>query len=166
MGARDPRDEEGARWLGAVSATDIDRSTTRLGDWYVNVLFWKRQVALFASEAPPLPVLVPFARAATWIDPLPTVLLTQLEAHEAPRSFTEQALSEMELRRIAKTPSRRVLGVMNEFKYLAVVYATLGDESGLLALSVRLADTPCGPLCKGPVTPEGELAALIASERG
>jgi len=42
------------------TASAGDRSTTRLGDWYVNVLFWRPQVALFVSDATLLPVLVPF----------------------------------------------------------------------------------------------------------
>jgi Domain of unknown function (DUF6933) len=40
-------------------AGEADRSTTRLGDWYVNVLFWKSQVALFVSETTLPPVLIP-----------------------------------------------------------------------------------------------------------
>ena len=43
--------------VGGLSATDADHSTTRLGDWYVNILFWKPHVALFVSEATLLPVL-------------------------------------------------------------------------------------------------------------
>jgi hypothetical protein len=37
---------------------------------------------------------------------------------------------------------------MNEFKYLAEVDAKHDGESDLLALSMRLAVTPCGPLYK------------------
>jgi hypothetical protein len=151
--------------LGGVTATDDDRSTTRLGDWYVNVLFWRPQVALFVSEATLLPVLVPFAPASNLVDRFPTALLTHLQAHEAPRSFTDQELGEMEPRRLAKTASRRVLGVMNEFKYLAEVHAKLDDESDLLALSMQLAQTPCGPLYKRHISPDRELAALISSTR-
>lgn len=51
--------------IGGVTAPEGDRSTTRLGDWYVNVLFWKPQVALLVNEATLLPVLVPFAPANT-----------------------------------------------------------------------------------------------------
>jgi hypothetical protein len=149
--------------VGGVTAADDDRSTTRLGDWYVNVLFWKPHVAMFVSEATLLPVLMPFAPAATLIDRFPTALLAQLQAHEIGRSFTEPELAEMEPRRLAKTASRSVLGVMNEFKYLAEVYAKLDGESGLLALSMRLADTPCGPLYKRHITPLGELAAVVAA---
>ena len=51
--------------LGGTTASDTDRTTTRLGDWYVNVPSFKPQLALFVSEATLLPVLTPFAPAAT-----------------------------------------------------------------------------------------------------
>lgn len=151
--------------LGGVTATDEDRSTTRLGDWYVNILFWKPQVALFVSEATLLPVLTPFAPAATLIHRFPTALLAHLQAHEIGRSYTESELAEMEPRRLAKTASRSVIGVMNEFKYLADVYAKVDAESDLLTLSLRLAETPCGPLYKRHISPDRELAALVASTK-
>jgi hypothetical protein len=34
-----------------VPETALQASTTMLGDWYVTVLFWRPQVALFANEA-------------------------------------------------------------------------------------------------------------------
>jgi hypothetical protein len=152
--------------VGGVTAAADDGSTTRLGDWYVNVLFWRPQVALFVSETTLLPVLVPFAPAATLIDRFPTALLVQLQAHEVGRSFTEAELVEMEPRRLAKTASRSVVGVMNEFTYLADVYAKRDVESDLLALSMRLAETPCGPLYKRHISPDRELAALVTSSSG
>ncbi len=61
----------------------------------------------------------------------------------------------MEPRRLAKTNSRSVLGVMNEFKYLAEIHAKLDGETDLLALSLQLAQTPCGPLYKRHISPDG-----------
>ena len=152
--------------VGGVTAAADDRSTTRLGDWYVNVLFWSPQFALFVSETTLLPVLVPFAPAATLIDRFSTALLAQLQAHEVRRSFTEAELVEMAPRRLAKTASRSVLGVMNEFKYLADIYVKLDGESDLLALSMRLAGTPCGPRYKRHISPDRELAALVTASSG
>jgi hypothetical protein len=149
--------------VGGVTATDSDRSTTRLGDWYVNVLFWKPQVALFVSEATLLPVLMPFAPASTLPDRFPSVLLAHLQAHGIGRSFTDPELAEMEPRRLAKTASRSVVGVMNEFAFLAGVYAKVDGGSDLVSLSMRLAGTPCGPLYKRHISPDRELAALVAS---
>ena len=146
--------------IGGVTASERDRSTTILGDWYVNVLFWKPQVALFVSEATLLPVLMPFAPANTLLERFPSTLLAYLQAHSIARSFAEPELAEMEQVRVAKTASRSVLGVMNEFKYLAEVYARVDRETDLMALSLRLAETPCSPLYKRRVSPDRELAAL------
>jgi len=52
---------------------------------------------------------------------------------------------------------------MNELKYLADVHAKLDGGRDLLALSMRLAETPCGPLYKRHISPDRELAALVAS---
>lgn len=144
-------------------AAEADRSTTRLGDWYVNVLFWKPQVALFVSETTLLPVLVPFSPAATLVDRLPSALVAHLHAHQIPRTFTEAELIEMQERRVAKTASRSLLGVMNEFRFLGAVYSHDEDETDLVALSMRLAKTPCGPLYQRLISPDRELAALVAS---
>ena len=57
----DLRDEAVLDRVGGLSATGADHSTTRLGDWYVNILVWKPHVAMFVSEATLLPVLMPFA---------------------------------------------------------------------------------------------------------
>lgn len=148
--------------LDGVTASDLDRSTTRLGDWYVNILFFKPQLALFVSEATLLPVLVPFAPAATLLDRFPEALLSVLQAHGVPRSFSDTELAEMMTCRLAKTVNRSVLGVMNEFRFLAATYAKLDGERNPLELSMRLAMTPCGPLYKRHVSPDLELAALAA----
>ena len=146
-----------------LTASDADRSTTRLGDWYVNVLFWKPQVALFVSETTLFPVLLPFAPAGTLLERFPSALLAHLQAQETPRSFNEPELAEMDPLLLAKTASRSVLGVMNEFKYLADIYAKVDGATDLLALSLRLAETPCGPLYSRHISPDRELAALVAS---
>jgi hypothetical protein len=127
------------------------------------VIFWKPQVALFVNEVTLLPVLMPFAPAATLLARFPARLQDHLQAHSVGRSVVESELAEMSEVRTAKTASRSVLGVMNEFKYLADVYAEVDDETDLMALSLRLAETPCGPLYKRHISPDRELAALADS---
>ena len=39
------------------------------------------------------------------------------------------------------------------------------DEHDLLSLSLRLAETPCGPLYKRHISPDRELAAIVRSHR-
>jgi hypothetical protein len=152
--------------LGGATATDADHSTTQLGDWYVNLLFFKPQLALFLNEATLLPVLIPFAPAATLLERFPSTLEAHLQAHGVPRSFAEPELAEMNPCRLAKTASRSVLGVMNEFKFLADTYIRLDDETNPMSLSLRLAMTPCGPLYKRHISPDRELAALVSSVLG
>ena len=63
---------------------------------------------------------------------------------------------------LAKTANRSVLGILNEFTFLA-------RETGRLAtadLPERarwLSHTPCGPLFKRHVSPDRELQALVAA---
>ena len=151
--------------IGGVTASDSDRSTTRLGDWYVNVLFWKPQVALFVNEVTLLPVVMPFAPASTLLARFPAILHTHLQAHSVSRDFVEAEFAEMSEIRTAKTANRSVLGVMNEFKFLAEVETQFVDEHDLLSLSLRLAETPCGPLYKRHISPDHELAAIVGSDQ-
>jgi hypothetical protein len=74
--------------LGGATAGDADRSTTQLGYRYANVLFLKAQLALFVNEATMLPVVVPFAPAATLLDRFPPTLQAHFQAHGVPRRFT------------------------------------------------------------------------------
>ena len=145
-----------------VAASDTDRSTTRFGDWYVNVMFFEPQLALFVIEVTLLPVLMPSAPAATLLDRFPPTLM----ASSGPRStssFAEPELAEMLPCRFAKTTSRSLLSVIDEFRFLADAYIKLGDETDPMSLSLRSAETPCGPLYKRHVTPDRELAALVSA---
>lgn len=71
---------------------------------------------------------------------------------------------------MALTANRSVVGVLNEFAFLADVHRAdlgrsgvdRGDADGLLELSRQLAATPLGPLYKPHVGPDRELAALVA----
>jgi hypothetical protein len=62
----------------------------------------------------------------------------------------------------AKTASRSPLGVMNEFTFLGNVHRDeYGADDDLVALSVRLAETPMSPLYKRHGSPDRELKALV-----
>ncbi len=64
--------------------------------------------------------------------------------------------------RLAKTSNRSVVGIMNEFSNLAEAHARGGESPSLLELSFDLSKTPCGPLYESHVSPDRELAALLA----
>ena len=147
--------------LGPVTLQPGEVSTTRLGDWYAGAWFWKPQIALFVSEATLFPVLMPLAPAATLLKRFPDHLTQALVAQNVPQTFITEELAQMSDTRLAPTASRSVLGIMNEFTYLADAWRH--DEPDLLHLSLRLAGTPCSPLYKRHVSPDRELAALTAA---
>ena len=149
--------------LGPITAETGQRSTTLLGDWYATVWFWRPQVALLVSETTLLPVLMPLAPAATLLQRFGPQLEAVLAAHRTPAEFIDAELQGMDQVRLARTASRSVVGIMNEFTYLARAYRGDTPAPDLLALAVRLAATPCGPLYSKHVSPDRELAALVRS---
>jgi hypothetical protein len=148
--------------LGPPTSAVEQSSSTLLGDWYATAWFWRPQVALLVSEVTLLPVLMPLAPGATLLQRFSLQMAAVLDAHGTPAEFIDAELQEMEEARLGKTASRSVVGIMNEFAYLADVWRQ--DEPDLLALAVRLAATPCGPLYKRHISPDRELAALIAAQ--
>ena len=147
--------------IGPPNLGEREQSTTLMGQWYATAVFWKPQVALFVNEPTLLPVLMPLAPAATLLQRFGPQLAVVLAAHRTPAEFIDDELREMDQVRLAGTASRSVVGIMNEFTYLADAWRH--DEPDLLTLAVRLAATPCGPLYKRHVSPDRELAALVAA---
>ena len=128
--------------------------TTILGDWYATALFWKPQLALLVNERTLLPVVMPLAPATTLAQRFPDALARVLLALEIGQDRVKFELEKMGQVTYCKTSNRSVLGIMNQFTYQAEVYR---DHFGLvdpLALSVKLAATPCSPLYKGAICPE------------
>lgn len=147
--------------LRATTAVAGDSSTTLLGDWYATLLPWRpRQTALFVSEHTLLPVLVPLAPAATVLARFPSHLRRTLEAHGVPAAWIGAETHRMDEIRLSTTTSRSLVGSMSEFAFLAQAHRHTADPD-LLALSIDLARTPCGPLYRRHVSPDRELAALV-----
>ena len=135
--------------------------STRLGSWYATALFWKPQVALLVNERTLLPVLMPLAPAATLALRFPMALKQVLQALNVPAPFIDLELEGMSEVVYAKSANRSVLGMLNQFSYLAEGYREMADEVDLLALSVKLSGTPCGPLYKGAVFPDKALSEIV-----
>ena len=143
-------------------------SDTLLGNWYATALFWKPQVALLVSERTLLPVLMPLAPAATLARRFPTQLALVLKEHGVAADFIAQEVWRMGSVQFAKTANRSVVGSLNEFLrqaefWLAAYAYEKGDDDDLLAISAKLAETPCSPLYKGPVSPDKALRELVRS---
>ena len=142
------------------------QSDTALGNWYATVLFWKPQVALLVSERTLLPVLMPLTPAATLARRFPAQLALVLKEHGVSSEFIAQEVWRMDQVRYAKTANRSVVGILNEFVKLAEFWLAAyayekGDDDDLLAISAKLAETPCSPLYKGPVSPDKALHELV-----
>lgn len=152
--------------VGAPSRTELGHPTTVLGDWYATVLLWKPQVGLFVNESTLLPVLLPFAPAATVIDRFPKALATVLRRHGIGEAFIEDECAAMADHRLAKTKNRSVVGMMTEFVFLGGAYAESEDAVDLVELSLWLARTPCRPLHSRQGSPDRDLAAHIARRLG
>jgi len=135
--------------------------TTRLGNWYATALFWKPQMALVVNERTLLPVLLPLAPAATLAQRFPVALREVLRALDMPAEFIESEISAMGEVVYTKTANRSVLGVMNEFVYLAEGYRDQDGSVDPVGLSLRLAGTPCGPLYKSAVFPDKAVRELV-----
>lgn len=142
------------------------QSDTALGSWYATALFWKPQVALLVSERTLLPVIMPLAPAATLARRFPAQLALVLKEHGVSSEFIAQEVWRMDKVQYAKTANRSVVGILNEFVrqaefWLAPYAYQKGDDDELLAISAKLAETPCSPLYKGPISPDKALHDLV-----
>ncbi len=145
--------------LKGTPADDGTESTTALGDWFANALFWRPQVALVVNERTLLPVFVPLAPAATLLERIPEAIESVLRLHGASDSFLAAEREAMRDVRMAATNNRSVLGAMNELAYHGEMIVKLDGIRDLDELSLRLSRLILGPLTHG--TPCDELAALL-----
>lgn len=156
------------KFLDRVGRPTVDpsSSSTVLGDWYANVLFWRPQVALFVNAATFVPVLMPLAPASGAVARFPAAMAEVFGALGVDPRFVESESTEMSSVVLAKTASRQVLGVMNEFTFMAEHTISTGrsDPADLLGLSVWLANTIVGPISKDDgYTPLGALQRVVAT---
>jgi uncharacterized protein DUF6933 len=145
--------------IGGPTLSAGDQSTTLLGQWYATALRWRPQVALMVNETTLLPVLMPLAPAATLPARAGDQIATVLAAHRVPGPAIAAELEQMRQWRTAATANRSVVGIMNEFTFLADTWRD--GHIDLLALALRLATTPCRPLYPTHGSPDRALAAHI-----
>jgi hypothetical protein len=128
-----------------------------LSNWYATALFWKPQLALLVHEETLLPVLMPLAPASSLAERFPAHLAAVLNALNVDASFVAAQVAAMSEVQYSKTSNRSVLGIMNQFGYLAEGYREYLETSDLLELSLKLALVPCSPLYKRETFPDREL---------
>jgi hypothetical protein len=137
-------------------------ASTQLGNWYATALFWKPQVVLFVNEPTLLPILVPLAPAVTVIDRFPGFVAEMLRELGIPQPIIDTELAAMTQHVVAKTANRSTVGMLTEFSFLGEHFLDPGTD--LLALSLRLADVPCGPLYKSTSYPNSEVRLRLLGE--
>ncbi len=153
------------RLRDAPAAAEDDASTNLLGDWFATVLFWRPQMVLAVNARTYVPVLVPLAPAKTLVARVGDAIADTLAFHGVDETFAAAERAAMAEVRVAPTNNRRVLGVMNEYVFMADAWRDRGVNDvaqGLEALSLQLAQVPLGPLFKTSVTADRELQAVLA----
>lgn len=131
--------------LKAPARSEGVEPTTRLGDWYGNLLFLPgQQVVLLVNERSLLPALVPASPASTLLERLPAAVAVVLRGLGVPPTVVEAELREMQEVVVAKTTSRRVLGTMTDFAFLLEGYEL--SQTPLVEAALKLAKAPCSPL--------------------
>lgn len=137
--------------------------TTRLGDWYANLLHVGRlQLVLGVSETTFLPVVLPAAPISTVVPRLRLGLGQVLRALGVADVEIEREAAEMASVVYGKTANRQVIGIMVDFAKALEFY--VDDTPSLLVVSLRLAETPCSPLFK-TTSPDRATVALFGERR-
>ena len=146
--------------VGSPVTYDVSPSGV-LGDWYANVLRWRRPVALFVNERTLFPVALALAPAASVVTRLPSAFAELARTIGVSASALDREVASMQEAVLAKTASRSVVGVMNEFGRLADDYRQRHAAVDLLELSRWLAQVPCSPLYDSHLSPDRALTSLL-----
>ena len=93
---------------------------------------------LLVNEQTLLPVLIPLAPASNLAGRFPQQLERVLTAHGIAQSFIDRELAQIYEVQYAKTSNRSVVGIMNQFSYLAEGYRDYLETDDLLELSLKL----------------------------
>jgi hypothetical protein len=122
-------------------------STTRLGDWYGNIIrMGNRHVLLFINERSRLPVLIPIRQANKLRTVLPDAVSEMLSWIRVPQDVLAEELQQMSEMAFGRTISRSLLGTMNDVSFgVRVHFITSRDES-LENIAKAVAKTPIMPL--------------------
>lgn len=139
-------------------------STTRLGDWYGNIVrLGRRQVLMFISERSRLPVLIPIREASRLQSAFPDAACRMLSAVGLSAGDIEEERSRMSVITYGRTRSRSHLGTLNDFSWGAHLYFTKEPDVPLDKIARWLANTPIMPL-KG-ACPVDLTRALFSGDR-
>lgn len=146
--------------VGAPNAGDAV-STTRLGDWFANlVVVDRRPYVLLVSERSRLPVVFPARRVKQLGAHLPDILEEVLATLGLPASAIRREVEEMRDYAVAPTNSRSVLGTLNEFAFMLQDRLHEEPDADLVAVAAWLSETPITAL--GDFFPDLQTRALLS----
>jgi len=127
--------------------TDLQRSSTQLGDWYANTLNVGRlRLVIFISENAMLPVVVPQRESKTLVPRFRRALGDVLTALDMPEAVVAKEIDVDGDVAFGPTANRSVVGVMNDLAFMAEAELRSGKSSSLLEVSLWLSGVPIGPL--------------------
>jgi hypothetical protein len=122
-------------------------ATTRLGDWYGNLLFTRyMRLVICMSERSLLPVFVEAKDSSSFVLKFRAAVRSVLERVGVSPDSIDSELREMSTIAIGITQSRSVLGSLNELSFLARYSVRLQSRADLTALADEIAHTPCSAL--------------------
>jgi hypothetical protein len=123
-------------------------STTRLGDWYGNILrIGRRQHLIFISERSRLPVVIPIREVKRLETVFPDAVCDVLAAVGVAADDIADERSRMSEIAFGRTRNRSVLGTLNDFAFMAQQgNADRAEPESPEELMRFLAQTPILPL--------------------
>ncbi len=134
-----------AKRLRVTLAPIAQDSTNALGDWYCQLLHTRpKQLVLAVSERSRLPVVFPVAGHFPFEGKLQAAVGSTLLALGVPMHVVTAEQDKMRPTAYAKTMNRSVLGSINEYTFPLLDF--LAENNDLMAATLWLAQTPCGPL--------------------
>jgi hypothetical protein len=149
--------------LRSATPYDGEPSTTLLGEWYANLLPWRpQQLILLINEKTLLPVLMPLAPGASAPARMHRTGDRRRLGHPPGAGDRHRRRAEPDARLpVGPTANRSVVGIMNDFAYVADVYRHADPSGSLAELGRKLAETPCSPLYHRHVRPDREVEAFL-----
>lgn len=123
-------------------------SSTKLGDWYGNVLqLGRRQYLLFVSEQTRLPVVIPIREARHLATVFPDTVCAVLAAVGVPAMDIAEERARMSEMAFGRTKNRSLLGTMTDYTLMTqYVDAGRAEPETPAELMRFLARTPILPL--------------------
>jgi hypothetical protein len=131
--------------VGDLAAVE---STTRLGDWYGNILrIGRRQHLLFISELSRLPVVIPIRETKRLATVFPDAVCEMLVNVGVTAADIAEERSRMSETAFGRTRNRSLLGTLNDFAFMAQsVDARRTQPESSEELMWFLAETPILPM--------------------